>query len=191
MKTSVLVAIGLAVFAGSAHAGPVDVSADIIWDDNDAKDKCPNLCMAKSLYWTGSWHKVGWTDRPMCICNSNRPPPPPRVSTPWPPQGQMAPPPAATPWPPHQNAGPPPTQIQLPGGTVIRYDFTDFHRAGDIRNFGSPSFEHCASVCLASPECGAVTYAFNQRRCYMKSGPGNARSAPASTSAVVMTRDGQ
>ena len=168
-------AVGLALLAGVARAGPVDVDADIIWSDDDAKGKCPNLCARKSLYWTGNWHKTGWADRPMCVCDENAPPPQRPVSTPvLHPQVHLTP--------------PPPVQVRLPGGTVTRYDFVDFHNAGDLRNVATPSFEVCASVCIASPDCGAVTFAADQRRCYLKAGPGNPRGAPAGISGVVTSR---
>jgi len=171
-------AVALTLFAGVARAGPVDVDADIIWSNDDAKGKCPNLCASRSLYWTGTWHKTGWADRPMCICDANAPPPQQPFSMPVPaplqPQVHLVP--------------PPPVQIRLPGGTVTRYDFVDFHDSGDIRNVSSPSFEHCASICIASHDCGAVTFAANQRRCYLKAGPGNPREAPAGISGVITSR---
>jgi hypothetical protein len=173
MRTSLSWAFGLALLAGLAHAGPVDVDADIIWGDDDAKGKCPNLCARKSLYWTGrTWHKTGWTDRPVCICDANAPPPQQPVFTPRP----MSPRPGA------------PVQVRLPGGTVTRYDFVDFQNTDDLRNVSSPSFEHCASICIASSDCGAFTFAANQQRCYMKAGPGNPRRAPAGFSGVITSR---
>jgi hypothetical protein len=167
-------AVGLTLLAGVARADPVDVDADIIWSDDDAKGKCPNLCARKSLYWTGPWQKTGWAERPMCVCDANAPPPQPVYAPVLHPQVHLAP--------------PPPVQIQLPGGTVTRYDFVDFHNAGDLRNVASPSFEHCATICIASPDCGAVTFAANQRRCYLKAGPGNPLEAPAGISGVITSR---
>ena len=61
------------LLACSARAAPVDVDADILWDDKDAQAKCPALCSAKQLHWTGTWRKVGWTERPVCACDDKAP----------------------------------------------------------------------------------------------------------------------
>jgi hypothetical protein len=177
MRTRLSWAFGLMLLSGLAHAGPVDVSADIIWNDDDAKGKCPRLCSSKSLYWTGMWRKSGWVAQYTCTCDANAPPQQP-VSAPHP----------VLPLPQLHLTPPPPTQVQLPGGTVTRYDFVDFHNASDLRNVSSPSFEQCASVCIAAPDCGAVTFAADQRRCYLKAGPGNPLEAPSGVSGVITSR---
>ncbi len=87
-----------------------------------------------------------------------------------------------------QLAPPPPVQVRLRGGTVARYDFVDFHRSSDLRNVSSASFEQCASICIASPDCGAVTYATDQQRCYLKARPGNPKNAPSAVSGIVTSR---
>jgi hypothetical protein len=174
----------VALLASVAHAAPVDVDADIIWDDNDARGKCPRVCSAKNLYWAGTWRKTGWAASYVCSCDDKAPPaaPPTRPGGasvfPFPMPGvpQVAP------------VAPAPVQVQFPGGTVLRYDYTDFHNAGDLRSASSPSYETCAGMCLAAPDCGAFTFAADQHNCYLKSGAGNLQRANAAASGVVMAR---
>lgn len=149
-----------------ARAAPVDVNADVIWDDNDARQKCPRLCDAKHLYWIGTWRKVGWMDQPVCACDDKAPSPPPStpisVTIGMPGSGMSALPPAA----------------------VTRYDNTDFP-ANDIRNQPAASYEQCAATCLGAADCRAFTFATDQRRCYLKSGMSGTSPTNTASSGVV------
>lgn len=174
----------LALAADVASAAPVDVNVDIIWDDKDARDKCPRACSSKKLYWIGTWRKTGWATSYMCSCDDKAPPPPqappalvPGMPMPVPGMPQVMPP---------AQAGP--VQVQLPGGTVLRYDAIDFHNAGDLRSSSSASFEQCAGICLRSGDCGAFTYAADQQNCYLKAGAGNPRGAHSAISGVITAR---
>jgi hypothetical protein len=173
-----LALLGLALAAPLVLAAPVEVGADIIWDNADAANKCPQLCSAKHLYWMGTWHKTGWAETPVCACDDHPQPPPPQLppGAPGFPQGlpgmpQMAP------------VAPPP----MHNGAVLRYDNTDFP-GFDLRNFSAGSFENCADMCGASADCRAFTYAADQHRCYLKSAASSAQPAGAAISGVLQAR---
>lgn len=159
------------LLACSARAAPVDVDADILWDDKDAQAKCPALCSAKQLHWTGTWRKVGWTERPVCACD-DRPPPSSTAA-------------------PHVSlsiGGSSAGSGSLPPGAVARYDHADFP-GRDLRDQSAASFEQCAAMCIGATDCNAFTFAADQQRCYLKSG----MSGPAPTSTAssgVVNRTG-
>jgi hypothetical protein len=158
------------LLACSARAAPVDVDADILWDDKDAQAKCPALCSAKQLHWTGTWRKVGWTERPVCACDDK------------------APAAAASPHVSFSIGAPAAGTGALPPGAVVRYDNADLP-GHDLRDQGAASFEQCAAQCLGSSDCHAFTFAADQHRCYLKSG----MSGPAPTSTAssgVLNRSG-
>ncbi|MBS0321222.1 MAG: hypothetical protein JSR18_11820 [Proteobacteria bacterium] len=164
MRRVLLVALWM--LASLVRAAPTDVNADIIWDDNDAKGKCPALCEAKHLYWMGTWRKVGWMDQPVCACDSERPPqpavPPVSVSISIPGAGMNA----------------------LPPGAVTRYDRADFP-GNDLRDQPAASFEQCAAVCLGSVDCNAFTFNDRLRNCYLKRGAGAPAYAGDASSGIV------
>ena len=163
----------LATVGGLAHAAPVDVTAEVIWNDDDARGKCPQLCTAKSLSWTGNWRKTtDWVPSYVCSCDAqaaNRP----GIERPQPQYPQNV----------------RPQQQFLPGGSVTRYDYTDMRDTQPVRDFPPQTFEQCASACLADNQCGPFTFAANQQRCYLKSGHGNLQGAPQGFSGVVATRN--
>lgn len=171
MPTRTFFALCTVLLAWSACAAPVDVGADIIWNDKDAQEKCPALCTAKHLYWTGTWRKVGWAESPVCTCDDKAPS-------------------AAV---PHATAAPPvsfsigaPAAVSgsLPPGAVVRYDNANFPDR-DIRNQPAASFEQCAAMCLGSSDCNAFTFAADQHRCYEKSGMSGTSPTNSASSGVV------
>lgn len=166
VNASILLAACAAFLSFAVRAAPVDVDADLIWNDKDAQGKCPALCSAKGLHWTGTWRKVGWTDRPVCACDDKAPPAavPPHVSI------SIGMPGAAS------NA--------LPPGAVTRIDNVAFPD-NDLRFGSAPSFEQCAAQCLGTPDCAAFTFASDRGSCHQKVHAGATVAAGAAISGVV------
>lgn len=59
----------LLLFANTQHAAPVDVDAQIIRNDDDARAKCPRVCSDRKLYWARAWHKTGSAASYVCVCD--------------------------------------------------------------------------------------------------------------------------
>jgi mannan-binding protein len=54
---------------GAAGVHARDVSAGPIWNDIDAKGKCPNVCQQNgAARWSGQWHTLPGTATSVCDC---------------------------------------------------------------------------------------------------------------------------
>ena len=51
-----------------AEAAAVDIPAGPIWNNEDAKVKCPVACAAASRRWNGQWTTVIWGKQSVCGC---------------------------------------------------------------------------------------------------------------------------
>jgi hypothetical protein len=61
-----------AVLAGTIPAGPAlakDISAGPIWNNYDAKNKCPAVCGNAGGRWNGNWHTVVQGRNSVCSCD--------------------------------------------------------------------------------------------------------------------------
>ncbi len=70
-KMSVALTMAMIAFAfgyNTANAGSLTVEAGPIWNNNDAKNKCPNVCKGKNAKWTGHWWTTVWGKMSVCQC---------------------------------------------------------------------------------------------------------------------------
>lgn len=169
LRSALAVLLLASLFGVASRAAPVEVDADVIWDDNDARRKCPGLCEAKSLYWAETWRKVGFVTRDVCVCDSSRPPRPER-------------PPAGLVILPVQTGG----GAALAISPIVRYERSDFV-FNDLERVSTNNFDECGSQCLSDRRCVAFTYS-SAGSCYKKSGVGTIRSSPFATSGFVAAR---
>jgi len=47
----------------------VDISAGPIWNNADAQQKCPSVCVNSGANWTGQWNTVAWGQNSVCECS--------------------------------------------------------------------------------------------------------------------------
>lgn len=67
---SSLLIVSASVFFGFANAAfAVDVPAGPIWNNDDAKVKCPAVCIAAGGTWDGNWHTTIEGRASVCNCN--------------------------------------------------------------------------------------------------------------------------
>ena len=74
LRNKLLLFSGLSVVGASALFGfasvvlAVDVPAGPIWNNNDAKVKCPAVCAAAGGTWDGNWHTTIEGKASVCSC---------------------------------------------------------------------------------------------------------------------------
>lgn len=59
-------AIALAI---SGHALAVDINAGPIWNNDDAKSKCPAVCSGSGMKWNGNWKTKVQNEMSVCGCD--------------------------------------------------------------------------------------------------------------------------
>jgi hypothetical protein len=85
----------IVIFVLSAAAAPAALSREIqagpIWNDFDAKGKCPNVCQRNgNARWNGQWHTIPGTATSVCDCVGGAAPPPASSSREhWEPAGPL------------------------------------------------------------------------------------------------------
>ncbi|MBL9029878.1 MAG: mannan-binding lectin [Caedimonas sp.] len=57
------------VFTFAGIAGAVDIDAGPIWNNGDAKTKCPNVCKGKGMTWNGNWVTTVPGKMSVCGCD--------------------------------------------------------------------------------------------------------------------------
>jgi hypothetical protein len=69
MVTPLVYAISASALASPRlDAEDVDIPAGPIWNNEDAKVKCPVACAAAGLHWNGQWTTVIWNVQSVCGC---------------------------------------------------------------------------------------------------------------------------
>ncbi len=63
-----LIVCGSTVFGFSSKVFAVHVKAGPIWNNNDAKVKCPVACAAIGGRWHGQWVTTVWGKASICDC---------------------------------------------------------------------------------------------------------------------------
>ncbi|MDF5710641.1 MAG: mannan-binding lectin [Nostoc sp. S4] len=63
-----LVVCGSAILGLSSRAFALDVKAGPIWNNDDAKVKCPVACAAVGGKWDGNWRTTVWGKESVCSC---------------------------------------------------------------------------------------------------------------------------
>ncbi|MGH7998872.1 MAG: mannan-binding protein [Brasilonema sp.] len=59
--------VGTSVVSGITPS--VDVPAGPIWNNDDARVKCPAVCTAVGRTWSGAWVTTVWGQMSVCGCN--------------------------------------------------------------------------------------------------------------------------
>ncbi len=59
---------GAAVAGATCSPGTVDQEAGPIWDNEDAKTKCPATCEKNNGSWNGQWRTTEWGKMSVCGC---------------------------------------------------------------------------------------------------------------------------
>ena len=65
---SSVVVCGSAIFGNSNQVSAQDAKVGPIWQDNDAKVKCPAACAAIGKTWNGHWRTTVWGRESVCGC---------------------------------------------------------------------------------------------------------------------------
>jgi hypothetical protein len=58
----------LVVTAYAVECSYVDLEAGPIWNNEDAKTKCPPICTDHGGYWKGQWTTTVWGQMSVCGC---------------------------------------------------------------------------------------------------------------------------
>ena len=69
----ILSLVVMLIWSGSLSAAALQNSGDVeagpIWNNNDAKQKCPKVCSDVSATWNGNWKTTVWGSMSVCGCN--------------------------------------------------------------------------------------------------------------------------
>ena len=69
----VLFACAISIFPGDSVATQLQQSGDVeagpIWNNDDAKIKCPSVCSNVGATWNGNWTTTEWNVMSVCGCN--------------------------------------------------------------------------------------------------------------------------
>lgn len=156
-----LVAACLLLAGLAAHAQVFPVEAGPIWNDGDARGKCPTTCdRAGGKVWTGDWRTTRAGRMSTCDCVI------PGTS-----HGDYA-----------------DGTVAGPAG-VLRYEQTDF-KGNDLPGGGGPAngFDDCATRCAGAAGCVAFTLNTYTAQCFLKSSAQGRRDSPVAISGVLADR---
>jgi ribosome modulation factor len=65
-KYIIAIIFSILCFGGLAEAR--SYSAGPIWNDQDARTKCPAVCISHEAQWNGQWRTVEWAKNSTCDC---------------------------------------------------------------------------------------------------------------------------
>jgi len=52
----------------TAYCKYENINAGPIWDNQDARNKCPSVCESKDMIWSGQWVTTVWGQESVCGC---------------------------------------------------------------------------------------------------------------------------